>query len=116
MLIDEHVITGTGCFIEQTFDYGHDDDGEIYIRDRFGEICMWTMDEIKEEPSVVGPIFNAIRMAFQEGPVALRRVVGRHCITCLPDKSLREHCMCGGPDYDFDSPDEDENETEDETD
>jgi hypothetical protein len=112
MARDEHVITGTGCFIEQTFDYGDDDAGAIYIRDRFGEICMWSMDEIKTEPSLVGPILNTVCLSFQAGPHELRQIVGRSCPTCTPDKPKRDHCICGGPDYDFDN-DEEETEGED---
>jgi hypothetical protein len=90
------VTTPTGITIEDTFNYG-DEDGEIYFRDRFGEICMWTMDEIKEDPSVVAPIFNTIRLAFLKTPTEIRQRNGRSCPHCCPQAPQRDNCGCGGP-------------------
>ena len=51
--------------------YG-DDDQEIVLFDGDDELVMWTSDEWKAEPSLVGVIVNAVNIGHTEGPDAIR--------------------------------------------
>ena len=53
----------------------------IYIRDDEGEIVSWVMQEWIDDPKVVLSIVNAVRIALQDGPEALRATIGMEYIT-----------------------------------
>jgi hypothetical protein len=47
----------------------------IYIHDERGEIVMWNIDEVREEPEIFTAIANAVAIAFTHGGNALRRTI-----------------------------------------
>ena len=60
--------------VEIAGEYG-DDEGSVHIGDEHGEIVMWDSREWAEDPSLVFVIANALRMAYENGPGALRATV-----------------------------------------
>ena len=53
-------------------------DSGLYIRDEFGEIVMWSMDELKEDETTLLAALNAMRVFYANGPDTLRNIVGLH--------------------------------------
>jgi hypothetical protein len=89
--------TGNGITIEIDGDYNDPEmGGGIYLSDKYGEIVMWDLTEVADEPAVIFPIVNAVISAFKLGPLALRQITGRACPECCPNKPDKDHCICGG--------------------
>lgn len=47
----------------------------VYISDENGEIVMWNIDEITEDPEVGLVIANALKLGYEEGAEALREKI-----------------------------------------
>jgi hypothetical protein len=47
----------------------------ISLSDRYGEIAYWDAREWKEDPSITPKIAFAIRMLYERGPEAVRKLL-----------------------------------------
>jgi ribosomal protein S27E len=50
---------------------------QVSLHDEHGEIVMWTLDEVREDPTVGLVIANALKMFYEHGPGMVRASIGR---------------------------------------
>lgn len=53
------------------------EDDSVTIYDEHGEIVHWVSDEWDQDPSVTVAIANAIKLYYEKGPSAIRKLIGK---------------------------------------
>lgn len=70
-----------GFHVINDVSYCNDMEGAIYLHDKYGEIVMWDIAEVVEQPSLIGVIINTIEVGHALGGYAIRRSIGK-CQRC----------------------------------
>lgn len=64
----------SGMVVETYGEYGNDEDGSVHLLDADGvEIVTWSMDEWRDEPSLMATIFDAMTIEPAELVAMLRK-------------------------------------------
>jgi hypothetical protein len=50
---------------------------QVSLHDEHGEIVAWTLDEVREDPTVGLVLANALKMFYEDGPGMVRASIGR---------------------------------------